>query len=165
MGVHYLFQYSLSKMHSKYFCNLHCSSGQCLILNPLNKARDWTCILTDTSQVRYCWATAGTPAWLFTQPLSQRHTYRVLAFSIIPFSLYTESMSFVSVIFQVAPYWKIVYQMSNCGQLPILFSSPHHFLLTPVLTGLEACKLCIFEMLCQTSGFSANFLLSSKIEK
>ena len=32
-------------------CNLHCSSGQCWILNPPSKARDRTHILLDTSQV------------------------------------------------------------------------------------------------------------------
>ena len=33
-------------------CNLHRSSWQCRILNPLSKARDWTRILMDASQVR-----------------------------------------------------------------------------------------------------------------
>ena len=32
-------------------CNLQHSSWQCQILNPLNRARDWTCILMDTSRV------------------------------------------------------------------------------------------------------------------
>ena len=32
-------------------CDLHHSSRQCQILNPLSKARDWTHILMDTSQV------------------------------------------------------------------------------------------------------------------
>ena len=32
-------------------CDLHHSSGQCRILNPLSKARDGTCILTDPSRV------------------------------------------------------------------------------------------------------------------
>ena len=42
-------------------CDLHHSSWQCQILNPLSKARDRTPILTDTSQVCYHWATMGTP--------------------------------------------------------------------------------------------------------
>ena len=37
---------------------LHHSSQQCRILNPLSEARDWTCVLMDTS---YCWATTRTP--------------------------------------------------------------------------------------------------------
>jgi len=32
-------------------CNLHLSSLQCWILNPLSKARNQTCILMDTSWV------------------------------------------------------------------------------------------------------------------
>ena len=42
-------------------CDLHHSSQQCQILNPLIEARDRTQILIDTSQVCYCWATMGTP--------------------------------------------------------------------------------------------------------
>ena len=33
--------------------NLHHSSQQCWILNPLGKAREGTCILVDTSWVHY----------------------------------------------------------------------------------------------------------------
>ena len=36
-------------------CDLHCSSQQCQILNPVSgSARDQICILMDTSQVHYC---------------------------------------------------------------------------------------------------------------
>ena len=42
-------------------CNLHHSSLQHWILNPLNGARDQTCILMGTSGFLTCWATAGTP--------------------------------------------------------------------------------------------------------
>ena len=35
-------------------CVLHHSSRQHWILNPLSKARDQSCILTDTSRVRFC---------------------------------------------------------------------------------------------------------------
>ena len=41
--------------------NLHHSLWLCQILNPLSKARDWTHIFVDTSQVHKCWATSGTP--------------------------------------------------------------------------------------------------------
>ena len=34
-----------------HICNLHHSSQQCWILNPLSKARDGTCVLMDTSWV------------------------------------------------------------------------------------------------------------------
>ena len=42
-------------------CNLHHSSWQCWILNPLSVARDQTCILVHASQFRFRWATTGTP--------------------------------------------------------------------------------------------------------
>ena len=41
--------------------DLHHSSQQHWILNPLSKARNQTCILMGTSQVHYCCATMGTP--------------------------------------------------------------------------------------------------------
>ena len=42
-------------------CNLHHSSQLCWILNPLSKARDRSCIFMDTSCIRFCCATTGTP--------------------------------------------------------------------------------------------------------
>ena len=46
-------------------CKLHCSSQQHQIFNPLSVARDQTCILMSTCQVRFCWATVGTPCGIF----------------------------------------------------------------------------------------------------
>ena len=46
-------------------CDLHHNSGQCWILNPLGKARDWTCILMDVSWVLCHWTIMGTPTWIF----------------------------------------------------------------------------------------------------
>ena len=43
-----------------WICNLHRSSQQCQILNPLSGARDWTHILMHTSQVPFCWTPMGT---------------------------------------------------------------------------------------------------------
>ena len=42
-------------------CDLHHSSRQCQIPNPLSDARDRTCVLKDPNQVRFHWATTGTP--------------------------------------------------------------------------------------------------------
>ena len=41
------------------------SSWQCQILNPLNKAKDRTCILMDTRWICFHWATTGTPDLIF----------------------------------------------------------------------------------------------------
>ena len=37
-------------------CNLHHSSQQRWILNPLSEARGWTCVLMDTNQIHVHWA-------------------------------------------------------------------------------------------------------------
>ena len=41
-------------------CDLHHSSWQCWIFNPLSRARDQILVLMYTSQVHYHWATMGT---------------------------------------------------------------------------------------------------------
>ena len=40
--------------------NLHHSSWQCQILNPLSESRDWTHVLVNTSHIRFCCAKTGT---------------------------------------------------------------------------------------------------------
>ena len=46
-------------------CDLHHSSRQCQILNPLTMARDGACIFMDTNLVRFRCATTGTPKDIF----------------------------------------------------------------------------------------------------
>ena len=46
-------------------CDLHHSSQQCQILNPLSEAKDGIRILMDTSQVCYHWATMEIPFSIF----------------------------------------------------------------------------------------------------
>ena len=48
-----------------HICNLHHSSRQCQITDPLNKARDGTHILMDTSQICFHCTTMGTPTSCF----------------------------------------------------------------------------------------------------
>ena len=47
-----------------HFCNLHHSSRQHQILNPMSEARDQTHILIDSSRIRFRCTTTGTPALL-----------------------------------------------------------------------------------------------------
>ena len=50
-------------------CNLHHSSQQCQIPDPLSRARDRTFILMDTSHIHFHYATGGTPWWaVFIMP-------------------------------------------------------------------------------------------------
>ena len=42
-------------------CDVHHSSWQHRILNPLSKARDWTCVFMDPSQILFHWAMTRTP--------------------------------------------------------------------------------------------------------
>ena len=46
---------------SSHVCDLHYSSWQCRILNPLSEARDRTCVYVGTSQLCFCCATMGAP--------------------------------------------------------------------------------------------------------
>ena len=46
-------------------CDLHHSSQQRRILNPLSEARARTRVLMDASQVHYRWAMTGTPIYYF----------------------------------------------------------------------------------------------------
>ena len=46
-------------------CDLHHSSRQCRILNPLREARDRTCNLMVPSRIHFCCATTGTLQLIF----------------------------------------------------------------------------------------------------
>ena len=61
-------------------CDLHHSSRQCQILNPLSEVRDQACVLMDTSQIHFHWGMRGTPRGL-------------------GFSLYSDVFLFASSIF------------------------------------------------------------------
>ena len=54
-------------------CDLHHSSRQPRILNPLSEARDGTSILMDTGQAHYHWATTGTPEILIIIKFKKPH--------------------------------------------------------------------------------------------
>ena len=44
---------AIARSDLSHVCDLHHSSWQCLILNPLSEARDRTCVFMDTSGIRY----------------------------------------------------------------------------------------------------------------
>ena len=50
-------------------CDLHHSSWQCWILNPMREAKDWMLILMNTSWVHYHWVRTGTPILGFLSTL------------------------------------------------------------------------------------------------
>ena len=53
--------------------DLHRSSRQCRILNPLSEARARTRVLMETTQVPYHWATTGTPVPVLFQVQNNLH--------------------------------------------------------------------------------------------
>ena len=75
-----LSNHSHSNEWSECVCDLHHCSQQHQIPYPLSKARDWTCVLMDASQICFLCATMGTPncccfkrllEWLVLQHLEE----------------------------------------------------------------------------------------------
>ena len=56
-GLHLSLSNVWSKLHL-WHTTAHSNTGS---LNPLSKARDWTRVIMDTSQVHYCWAITRSP--------------------------------------------------------------------------------------------------------
>ena len=56
-GLHH----TTATLDLSHVCNLHHSSQQGWILNPLSKAKDWTRNLVVPSWIHFCCATTGTP--------------------------------------------------------------------------------------------------------
>ena len=57
----YMPAYTTATQDLSRVCNLHHSSLQHQVVNPLRGARDWTRILMDTGWFCYCSATMGIP--------------------------------------------------------------------------------------------------------
>ena len=58
-----LLAYATATRDPSCICDLHHSSQQCWILNPLSEARDPTCNLMVLSQIHFHCATTGTPKY------------------------------------------------------------------------------------------------------
>ena len=65
---------SYSNARAQCICNLHDSSWQCQILNPLSEARDRTCNHMVPSQIRFrCCATMGTPVFYLFRAIAMAY--------------------------------------------------------------------------------------------
>ena len=82
-----------------YICNLHCNLWQHQILNPLSEARDRTCVLKDTSQIRFHWATTGTPLPLTFNP--SIHT----SIPLLIFPFWSGNQIFLGILYNFLHVW------------------------------------------------------------
>ena len=78
-------------------CEIHHSSRQCQILNPLSEARDRTHILMDTSWVCFHWAIMGTPLFFLCF---------ILNFGVKDLNVVRGSFVLFCIVF-----WQILYQI------------------------------------------------------
>ena len=75
-------------------CNLHHRSWQCWILNPLSEARDWTCILMDTSQIHFHRKSLEPTFFIF-------HGWYFLCFSLNSVSLFDQCSIYFLLSFDI----------------------------------------------------------------
>ena len=68
-------RHSHSKAGSELSVDLHHSSWQCQIPDPLSEARDQTRILVDSSRICFCCATRGTPGLSFFKVYRHRNDF------------------------------------------------------------------------------------------
>ena len=150
-----------------HICNLHHSSQQHQILNPLSEASDQNHILMDTSRVRYCWVTTGTPLWLFYIPnsLLKFWLYSSILFpssvsiliSNVLNSLFGKLFISLSLVFCVAVFfpcsfvWNKFLCLLSLFNFPCLYETTWKQLPNPVL---KVCPCMGASRLCVPSGFS-----------
>ena len=85
-------------------CDLHHSSGQRWIPNPLGKVRDRTCILTDTSQIHFHCTTMGTPWVCFAKLYLSRNLFIVSNFFLFMTVKFLINLFLSCNVFQVCNY-------------------------------------------------------------
>ena len=73
-----LLAYATAMWDLSHTCDLHYSSQQHLIPNPLNEARDKTCIFMDTSWMHFHCTTVGTAVFVFFFDDSHSDKYEVM---------------------------------------------------------------------------------------
>ena len=122
-------------------CNLRWSLWQHQMLNPLSKARDWTCILMETRQVRFEWATMGTPKRFSLW-------WDLLEFTLLQLShiMYNS----VHYICHVVPYIPSTYLSYNWEFVPFI-----HFLLCSPCSGLQIRSLLLWVCFWSTTDLNA----------
>ena len=82
-----------------HICDLHHCSWQRQILNPLRERRDRTCILMDASQIRFCWAMAGTLAQgSYTGIMSSTHSLSTPGLSPKPWVVCEQELGMVTYV-------------------------------------------------------------------
>ena len=106
-------------------CDLHHSTWQRQILNPLSEARDWTHILMGTSQICYCWATVGTPWVQLFQITHLSNIVQYLSFSVRLVSLNIVPSSFIHIVtngeISFFYFWKIFRRLCTIYVLHFLY--------------------------------------------
>ena len=119
-------------------CELHKSSWQHQILNPLSEARDWTCLLMGASQICFCWAMMGIPAWNFLD-IWWLSTLPLCSFVLLYFCLFRATpvayKSSQARSHLQAAAAGLCYGHSNAGSEPCMQTTPQltsHWILNPL---------------------------------
>ena len=112
--------------------DLHHSSRQCWILNPLSEARDWTCVLMDTSglfPLRHNRSSRSLLFYSFLSPYAYnlQDTLNVFIFSNMPCSLDFRSSFILMVLWWKPLSWLILIYFSGFHTL-LLRSLPYPLL-------------------------------------
>ena len=90
---------AIATQDSSHICNLHHSSQQCRIPNPVSKVRELICIPMDICWVCHHWATTGTPGILISNKWHRR--------LLLVLHVATKMYSFIfNLLFQIlVPLW------------------------------------------------------------
>ena len=97
-------------------CDLHHSSRQRGIHDPLREARDRTCVLMAASQICFCSATTGTPATFLKHSKNYSTAPRIAFFHDISSGGYIYWNSFsVALNISIILIWKLPEEQTTCS--------------------------------------------------